>query len=962
MVTGSDMPGFAATLRLGPEAPSQSHSIDELAMTVGGNLSPNVLLPAEKATFTLLIKNKGLQRLKASAHIEVIQYGTRGRPGDSWTPEMFRIRETAGTPFSVDIPVSGLQLVTVSPEIPEEFGGYGLVADLGRYGRSFVASLVRVMAPDRGRVQFPSYALDETWPDQMNENVLRLFRKLGVKGARMGASYALDTLPDYAQRQQHLADYLKWAQDNDVTVMLTLDNGSGPMPLGRPRPWLSEDNHFLKTKDDRAWLPEYDKNFQHWVQRVATRWGWPRGPVNAVELWNEPWEGISISGWGADIPRYRTLYEHMAEGVEAARHTGAKVLIGGACSSTNTRDKLFPDGSDKFLKWLDFVSIHYQPLSADPALQPEWVHRKSPYGPVRVWDTESWIANSEEKVAAVIASMRAQGQDRTAGIYNGNVYESINRKANGRTYPVVQAWSPAAAVAATQKFIGQRQFKELLFRNGLPWIFVFRGVSSEEDGTVVVVGDLGGVYEKTRTLFQSVKLRDNARLKFTGSGPFALFDFYGNRINQPNEPIVIPLNGSGYFLRADGTAGSFQALLNALRSAHVDGYDPIEIIARDFVRRIESGPELRFKVTNVLNRAVEGDLSASVGSLQVTPATLKLRLAANETQEVSFRVAGKSSPGNAYALFTDFVSTEGNASHRETLHVNEIAHRTIHVDGNLEDWHDVLPQTSSGNGIAPSLTEQAWLPFKNFASSVKSGVATAYLAYDDSFFYFGAKVADDTPDQGMQRFEKRDDDSFFYPEKSWDGEREMVWPAAVRRFSYRRNFEIPSGNDRDNIQIAFNVLPESEKALLPFPPGTMRHFMVYSDTDYEYALNPVSDEFGGGTEVWRLLAPGMPRKHFYPRQPASHVDGGPVSGAKLVIRREGNTRAVEAAIPWGEIPRVKQCMLRGQTVKFSYRVNNNAGPALELAAGRSVSKENAMAFHDDWTTHWANEIEFSFAK
>jgi hypothetical protein len=106
----------------------------------------------------------------------------------------------------------------------------------------------------------------------------------------------------------------------------------------------------------------------------------------------------------------------------------------------------------------------------------------------------------------------------------------------------------------------------------------------------------------------------------------------------------------------------------------------------------------------------------------------------------------------------------------------------------------------------------------------------------------------------------------------------------------------------------------------------------------------------------------MPRKHFYPRQPSAPIDGGPVSGAKLVIRRDGNTRIVEAAIPWGEIPRVQECMLRGQTVKFSYRVNNNAGPAMELAAGRSVSKENAMAFHDDWTTHWANEIEFAFAK
>ena len=184
----------------------------------------------------------------------------------------------------------------------------------------------------------------------------------------------------------------------------------------------------------------------------------------------------------------------------------------------------------------------------------------------------------------------------------------------------------------------------------------------------------------------------------------------------------------------------------------------------------------------------------------------------------------------------------------------------------------------------------------------------------------------------------------------------------MRRFSYRKNFDIPSGNDHDNVQIAFNVLPDAEKPLLPFPRGTMPHFMVYADTDYEFALNPVAPEYGGGTEVWRLLAPGMPRKHFYPRQPKAPRDGGPVKNAKLVMRRDGNLRIVEAAIPWHEIPRVKDRLDQGKTIRFTYRVNDNKGPALELAAGRSVSKENALTFHDDWSTHWANELEFAFER
>jgi hypothetical protein len=35
---------------------------------------------------------------------------------------------------------------------------------------------------------------------------------------------------------------------------------------------------------------------------------------------------------------------------------------------------------------------------------------------------------------------------------------------------------------------------------------------------------------------------------------------------------------------------------------------------------------------------------------------------------------------------------------------------------------------------------------------------------------------------------------------------------------------------------------------------------------------------------------------------------------------------------------------------------------MELAAGRSVSKDNPLTFHNDWATHWANELEFGVEK
>jgi len=305
---------------------------------------------------------------------------------------------------------------------------------------------------------------------------------------------------------------------------------------------------------------------------------------------------------------------------------------------------------------------------------------------------------------------------------------------------------------------------------------------------------------------------------------------------------------------------------------------------------------------------------------------------------------------------------DGRASLHEDLRVNFIARRTIHVDGNLSDWDGVLPVLLPGVEVGKNLTEQAWLPFKNFDKTAPNGLATVYLAYDDKNFYFAAKISDSTPDPGMVRFATRDDDSYFYP-KTVSGKDHAVltWPAGVRRYSYRKNFDIPSGSsEHDNVQVAFNVLPN--KPWLSNPSGVMPRFITYWDTDYEFALNPVAEEYGGGTEIWRLLAPGMPRKHFFPRQPKSPIDGGAVGDGQLVIWREGNTRFVEAAIPWHEIPEVANRIRAGKTIKFTCRINDNKGPEHELAAGRSVSKINSVTFHDDWQTHWANELEFGAEK
>ncbi len=1064
MVTGHEMPGFAETFGLTADKSARDWNLKEVQVFVGNSTGANVLYPNELASVTFRFTSKSVPVLPEKIKFEIIPYATSVPIGDVWTPHVRRLPGGSVQTLTTN-PASAAHAsqVTVTLDFPKRYGGYAVIAEVPGRGRAFAGTFVRVPPPDPGRVFAPTYALDLPWPFEISEAVATLFERLGIKGCRMGAGYYPTTAKDFEAHNAEFYQQLAWAQKHDITVMLTLGDGGAPNPLGRPRPWLNEKDELLDTKSDQAWLPQYDNDFTRWTADLALFHGYPLGPVNAVELWNEPWEGISISGWGADLLRYRELYRHMASGVEKARQNGARVLIGGACSSSNTRDKLFPDNSDEFLKWLDFVSIHYQPLAADPALDKKWQARGGEYGRVKVWDTESWVANSEDRVAAVIASMRAQGQDRTAGIYGGNVF-SPEIVSDSPRVGIAQVWSPAAAVAASQKFIGQREFGEILFKNGLPWVFVFRpqrvgieppprpsspltrgetqerlysplpaaqhrvpdtsgGVTrspagvreaqnakprtpsppSPEDGTLVIVGDLGLVYERSRSLFRDVtgvangpKIRaaqvkaaslppsskeeerkavDDALLASQvtegatltlpdGGGEFVLFDFYGNPLEAQNGKITVPLNGLGYYLRTRGHIGSFASLQRAVSNAVIRGYTPVSVKVKDFTVSPDRSPRLNLELTNIYNRPISGKLSVSLQNGVSSSITVKLE--PHQSRAMSVDANLTPTPENAYRLHLEFdAEGDGKSVHEETLHTNLISHRIVVVDGNLRDWEGAFPQTASAS-IGQSLTEAAYKPFLSFGKETPGGTATGYLAYDADYFYFAAKAADATPYEGNVRFETRDDDRYFYPAKVFEAgqngkeRRELVWPSGVRRYSYRQDPDLPSGNGTDNVQIAFNVLSESDKPWLTHPHGTMPHFMTYADTDYEFAFNEVAAKYGGGTEIWELSKPGAPHKHFYPRQPHSDRDGGPVKDGKLVMKRSGSTRIIEAAIPWRVIPEVEKAMKAKHPVKFSFRINDNGGPAYELSAGRSTAKTGNPTFHNDWATHWANELEFGW--
>ncbi len=991
---------------------------------LSSNAAGNVYHEGERPALEFQVENLSDEPLKVRGRVEVLRYAQRRVPGDMWWPRLERLDTCGDCPVAVDLAPKAWANLTVRPPVPETKGGYGLVVDLGSAGRAYLTSLVRTFKPHLERIAFPKQSLEHMPPE--------ILARLGVQTIRYGVSFIA---PDEGRRYEQLMERLEREfhemHEHRVTCTVEIGAGSRHQPLGRGRPHLDDNGVMKGGKQDLCWLPAYDDVYQQFVYDLAREYGFPKGPINGFMLWNEPWEGHSISGWQADMLRYRELYRRMGEAVHRARKdAGVEVLVGGCDSSTNTWDKLFPDGKDTFLKYLDFCSIHYQGLAA-PVLYPEWNERKAPTGRVRIWDTESWVANSDEVFAGVVAANRAAGYDRSMGTLSRIAVSTLShhrvahdtiRTGEGKTKIErhLESRPLAASYGAVQHFIGQREFREILFKNGLPWVFVFDGLDGNpDDGTAVVVGDLGALFGKKgrNLLFHTVRSlqevrakRERRRTLAAGKGSAEeradlradlaepmplegvtltlepppgcrLFDFYGNPVKAEDGRYVIPLNERAFFLRGDPERqGSMDALLEALRAARIDGLEPVEIVPYDMLKPVGQKPTLRLRVTNMLNRPVEGTLAATLGDLAVEyPKTLSLE--PRERKRVDVRVTGgKARADNTYPLSAVFdAGDDGTAEHHEAMHVNWIHRRTVTVDGRLDDWKGAIPQTVNATGPGgPSFEEAMWLPFETFKAGTENGVAVAYLACDDTHFYFAARIADDSPHPGAIRFADRDHDAAYYPEVCTEivqprGKKKAAgakperrthrWPEGVRRFSYRRWPALPSsyhGVPYDNVLLAFNAIGLGEDGWLSHLPGRMPKFVAYKTTDYEYALNRVSEPYGGGTEIWRLQCPGMPRKHFYPRQPR-HPKEGAVDGGQLVVRYEEGTRLVECALPWSEIPDVKARLDAGETVKFSYRVNHNTrGPDMELARGRSACEGLSRSFHPDWARSWPNELEFAF--
>lgn len=259
----------------------------------------NVFWPGDDIRLKFQLINNTSQSIDIDAKVHVFRYGTKGIPNDIWLPQMIKLDYEKVIPVHLSILPNGYVNTSVSVDDIKDFGGYAVVFDLGKYGRRLGTSFAYSMKPSLVKMQYPKQSLDYLGVDFLN--------RVGVQSIRYGIPFVSPDNPDYQGFRQELKKLMKDFMDNNITVMLMFGEGrmAQSMPLGTTRPHLDENGKFLHTKQDLVWLPELDEDFKKFVKELCLDFGWPKGPVTAVCLWNEPWEGTSISGWQADMIRYK---------------------------------------------------------------------------------------------------------------------------------------------------------------------------------------------------------------------------------------------------------------------------------------------------------------------------------------------------------------------------------------------------------------------------------------------------------------------------------------------------------------------------------------------------------------------------------------------------------------------------------------------------------------------------------
>jgi len=833
--------------------------------------------------------------------------------------------------------------------VPERLGTYALVLTRGAR-RQFLASVCRVPKPrEFGHLEnVPIFGEGQMMnPMELVETRAMQFARMGVRGWRSELSWTEDAKGEY--RWERLDKLFAAAEKAGCKIMVTL-GGHPPWtrPFDQPTPaagWTPKTGGYSGTGD---WCckPELYERYGRWITAFCQRyWKDGKGGLWGLENYNEPWEGGGISGWARDMREYRAIQKLIAT---SARKVSRDIRVLAASSIMNTEDKFYSDGSKEFDRYVDIYTDHYvvPPMCYGPLVAR--AHGKDSM------ETETWFVNAEYLLPQGIAQFVACGQERLSPWHPRVLFDSLPGTKDNYFIPT----PVVGATAALNYFLTGKRFEKLVFKEHLPWVFQF-GKDGDKEALLIVFGQLmpiSGKEPKDRLWAQVDTAPGGTMTIDNGDRLLQFYDLAGNPAYEGRKSVELPMTiFPTYITCRQGPA----AAAERLRAAAIRGKRPVEILPRDFTERVARGAVLPVELHNCLNRPIRGELAVTApAGLRLTLSRQPVELVAGQRKCVPFELAeAQPDAANAYPIAFRFTSDAGDAEYQEVLHATIVPRRTIHVDGNLEDWKDLPGVTVVAKAQKAEPTELLRRPWLDLRDAEPEGnFAQFKLAWDDDFLYVSALVNDPTPQEnGLAPMAGRNEDLYFHTKASDEQSpyQEFLTKYPGKSFAevpyvWRYNPESPGHPAlpaipfrRDRLQIALDVSDEWHD-LMPDTDRVPYGFHAVPDTDYEYSVY-LTDQ---GSELWRQLAPGVPRIHDWPRQPRGAKTTGPVAGARHMVKRQVATYLYEAAIPKKELADLK--LAAGTTLGVALRAGNSKGAHVDFGADKAVTKRNGLTLHPYW--------------
>ena len=155
--------------------------------------------------------------------------------------------------------------------------------------------------------------------------------------------------------------------------------------------------------------------------------------------------------------------------------------------------------------------------------------------------------------------------------------------------------------------------------------------------------------------------------------------------------------------------------------------------------------------------------------------------------------------------------------------------------------------------------------------------------------------------------------------------------------------------DLDKAEERFQRLHDLPQLAWALPDG----FMAVPDTDYEYSAYLCDD---GKPELWCLLAPGVPRYHYYPRHARGPKGQYPVKDGAVEVQRVADRNVYFLRLTWAQLgfaapPKAGQ--------DFALTCKWNADGGVAFGGDYAATKSNGLTMHPYWSDPSSNTVRWT---